>query len=186
MIVGLGNPGSKYDETRHNIGFMVIDEIARREKIEFSHEKYFEADVATSFINGEKVFLVKPTTFMNASGKAVQALIAYYGLVIEDLLVVYDDLDMEIGKIRLRQKGSAGGHNGMKSIFTQLATQEFKRLKVGIGRPKKGVSVIHHVLGKFDLEEKIDIDLSVDKAVTIVHDFIDGKSFDILMQKYNG
>ena len=186
LIVGLGNPGSKYHETRHNVGFMVVDQLAKEEGLSFSSDKIFQADVATTFINGEKVFLVKPTTFMNESGKAVQALLAYYGLDQEDLLVIYDDLDMEVGKIRLRQTGSAGGHNGIKSIIAQIGNQDFKRVKIGIGRPQKGMTVIHHVLGHFGSDERIRIDGTVDRAAASVRDFIAGKTFEQLMQAYNG
>ena len=138
MIVGLGNPGSKYHETRHNVGFMLVDMLAKRENLSFTHDKIFQADIASTFIDGQKIYLVKPTTFMNESGKAVHALLAYYGLDERDLLVAYDDLDMVVGKIRFRQKGSAGGHNGIKSLIAHLKTQEFDRIKIGIGRPKPG------------------------------------------------
>ena len=111
LIIGLGNPGDRYFETKHNVGFMLIDKIAKRENVTFTHDKIFQADIATTFIDGEKIFLVKPTTFMNESGKAVHALMTYYGLDEKDILVAYDDLDMAVGKIRFRQKGSAGGHN---------------------------------------------------------------------------
>ena len=102
LIVGLGNPGDKYVETKHNVGFMLVDQLAKSLNLTFSHDKIFQADVTSTFIDGEKVFLVKPTTFMNESGKAVHALLTYYGLEVEDLVVIYDDLDMEVGKIRLR------------------------------------------------------------------------------------
>ena len=101
LIVGLGNPGDKYVETKHNVGFMLVDQLAKSLNLTFSHDKIFQADVTSTFIDGEKVFLVKPTTFMNESGKAVHALLTYYGLEVEDLVVIYDDLDMEVGKIRL-------------------------------------------------------------------------------------
>lgn len=186
LIVGLGNPGSKYHETRHNVGFMVIDHLAQEAGLSFSDDKIFQADITYTFVNGEKIYLVKPTTFMNNSGKAVQALLAYYGLDIEDLLVIYDDLDMEVGKIRLRAKGSAGGHNGIKSIIAQIGSQDFKRVKIGIGRPQKGMTVINHVLGHFQGDERIQIDQIVEKASESVHDLIQDIPFDQLMQKYNG
>ena len=130
MIVGLGNPGSKYHETRHNIGFMAIDRLAKVFNVTFSEEKNFKAEVGSCFVNGEKVYLVKPTTFMNNSGIAIHALLTYYNIDIKDFLVIYDDLDMEVGRIRLRQKGSAGGHNGIKSIIAHTGTQAFDRIKV--------------------------------------------------------
>ena len=119
LVVGLGNPGSKYHETRHNVGFMAIDLMAKELGLTFSEEKTFKAEVASTFLNGEKVYFVKPTTFMNLSGLAVRALLAYYNIPMEDFIVIYDDLDMEVGKLRFRQKGSAGGHNGIKSIIAE-------------------------------------------------------------------
>ncbi len=149
LLVGLGNPGDKYFETKHNVGFMLIDQLAKKQNVTFKHDNIFQADLASFFLNGEKIYLVKPTTFMNESGKAVHALLTYYGLDIEDLLIIYDDLDMEVGKIRLRAKGSAGGHNGIKSIIQHIGTQTFNRVKIGIGRPKNGMSVVNHVLSTF-------------------------------------
>ena len=105
LLVGLGNPGDKYFETKHNVGFMLIDQLAKKQNVTFTHDKIFQADLASFFLNGEKIYLVKPTTFMNESGKAVHALLTYYGLDIEDLLIIYDDLDMEVGNSRLRAKG---------------------------------------------------------------------------------
>ena len=142
MIVGLGNPGSKYDGTRHNVGFMAIDKIVKNLDVTFTEDKIFKAEVGSAFINGEKVYFVKPTTFMNNSGIAVKALLTYYNIDLSDMVVIYDDLDMVVGKLRLRQKGSAGGHNGIKSIIAHLNTQDFNRIKIGIGRPQKGMSVI--------------------------------------------
>ena len=113
LIVGLGNPGVKYDKTKHNIGFMAIDEITKNLDVTFTEDKNFKALVGSTFLNGEKVYFVKPLTFMNESGQAVQALLTYFNIATEDLLVIYDDLDMAVGKIRFRQKGSAGGHNGI-------------------------------------------------------------------------
>ena len=123
LVVGLGNPGSKYHETRHNVGFMAIDLMAKELGLTFSEEKTFKAEVASTFLNDEKVYFVKPTTFMNLSGLAVRALLAYYNIPMEDFIVIYDDLDMEVGKLRFRQKGSAGGHNGIKSIIAETGTK---------------------------------------------------------------
>ena len=139
MIVGLGNPGSKYHETRHNIGFMAIDRLAKVFNVTFSEEKNFKAEVGSCFVNGEKVYLVKPTTFMNNSGIAIHALLTYYNIDIKDFLVIYDDLDMEVGRIRLRQKGSAGGHNGIKSIIAHTGTQHLTVLKLVLDVRSKAV-----------------------------------------------
>ena len=136
LVVGLGNPGSKYHETRHNVGFMAIDLMAKELELTFSEERTFKAEVASTFLNGEKVYFVKPTTFMNLSGLAVRALLAYYNIPMEDFIVIYDDLDMEVGKLRFRQKGSAGGHNGIKSIIAETSfaasTQESRPILTGV------------------------------------------------------
>ena len=186
LLVGLGNPGDKYFETRHNVGFMLVDQMAKSLNLTFSHDKIFQADIASTFLNGEKVYFVKPTTFMNDSGKAVHALLTYYGLDVEDLLVIYDDLDMEVGKIRLRAKGSAGGHNGIKSIINHIETQTFNRIKIGIGRPKQGMSVVHHVLGKFDKDDYITILQTIDRVEEAINDYLVEGNFEKSMQKYNG
>ena len=186
LIVGLGNPGDKYFETKHNIGFMLIDKICKDLNLKFTADKIFQAEVASTFISGEKVYFVKPSTFMNESGKAVHALLTYYGLDVEDLLVIYDDLDMEVGKIRLRAKGSAGGHNGIKSIIKHIGTQEFKRIKIGIGRPRNGKTVVHHVLGKFEKDDYITILNTIDKVDKSVNHYLQYRNFEQTMQQYNG
>ena len=182
LLVGLGNPGDKYFETKHNVGFMLIDQLAKKQNVTFTHDKIFQAELASFFLNREKIYLVKPTTFM----KAVHALLTYYGLEIEDLLIIYDDLDMEVGKIRLRAKGSAGGHNGIKSIIQHIGTQVFNRVKIGIGRPKNGMSVVHHVLSKFDRDDYIGILQSIDKVDDSVNYYLQEKNFEKTMQRYNG
>ena len=186
LIVGLGNPGDKYVETKHNVGFMLVDQMAKSLNLTFSHDKIFQADIASTFLNGEKVYFVKPTTFMNESGKAVHALLTYYGLDIEDLLVIYDDLDMEVGKLRFRQKGSAGGHNGIKSIIAETGTQEFDRIKIGIGRPQKGMTVVNHVLGKFSEDDYATILLTLDKVETALNHYLKTNDFEDTMRRYNG
>ena len=186
LIVGLGNPGDKYFETKHNVGFMLVDKMCKELNLKFTADKIFQAEIASTFLNGEKVYFVKPTTFMNESGKAVHALLTYYGLDIDYLLVIYDDLDMEVGKIRLRTKGSAGGHNGIKSIIKHIGTQEFKRVKIGIGRPKNNMSVINHVLGKFDQEDYISILNTLEKVDSAVNHYLQTENFEQTMQQYNG
>lgn len=186
LIVGLGNPGSKYHETRHNVGFMLMDAMAKKYGLTFKADKVFEAEVADTFIDGEKIYFVKPTTFMNESGRAVHALLSYYGLSARDVLVVYDDLDMATGKIRFRQKGSAGGHNGIKSIIHHLGTQEFDRIKIGIGRPVAGRTVINHVLTRFEGNDKIAIDLALEKLDDAVNFYLTEDDFAKITRKYNG
>ncbi|GAB2022888.1 aminoacyl-tRNA hydrolase [Pseudolactococcus yaeyamensis] len=186
MIVGLGNPGNKYAHTKHNIGFDVLDVISNRLNLTFKRDKTFLADIAVGFVNGEKIILVKPVTFMNESGKAVKPLLAYNGLTSDDLVVIYDDLDLTVGKLRLRQKGSAGGHNGIKSIIAHLGKQEFKRIKVGIGRPKHEMSVVNHVLSKFDQEDKVDADLGIVRAADAIQAFIENNDFNQTGNQFNG
>lgn len=165
---------------------MAIDLMAKELGLTFSEEKTFKAEVASTFLNGEKVYFVKPTTFMNLSGLAVRALLAYYNIPMEDFIVIYDDLDMEVGKLRFRQKGSAGGHNGIKSIIAETGTQEFDRIKIGIGRPQKGMTVVNHVLGKFSEDDYAMILLTLDKVETALHHYLKTNDFEDTMRRYNG
>lgn len=185
LIIGLGNPGDRYVDTKHNVGFMFVDQLAKREQVTFKEDKIFQADIASTFINGEKVYLVKPRTFMNESGKAVHALISYYGLTNKDMLVVYDDLDMAVGKVRFRQKGSAGGHNGIKSIIKHCGTQEFDRIKIGIGRPKQEMTVVQHVLSVFDTEDRIAIDIVLDKLDKEINTCLQEDDAEYVMRRIN-
>ena len=186
LIVGLGNIGSKYHETRHNVGFMAVDYMAKELDISFTEDKTFKAFIASTFLNGEKVYLVKPTTYMNNSGITVRALLAFYNIDISDLLVIYDDLDMAVGKLRFRQKGSAGGHNGIKSIIAHIGSQEFDRLKVGIGRPKENMTVVNHVLTRFDGDDHIKIVNTIEKIDKAVNYYLQTKDFEKTMRAYNG
>ena len=184
MIVGLGNIGTRYDETRHNTGFMVVDQLARDYHLgAFTHLKQ-EAVAVSGVINGEKVMLVKPTTFMNDSGRAVGPLVDYYDIDLDDLVIVNDDLDMPVGKVRLKTHGASGGHNGLKSIISALGTKNFNRVKVGIDHPQHG-TVVSHVLGKFSKEERPKFDQAVEQAEHELEDWINGEDFAKLMNAYN-
>ncbi|NLV20674.1 MAG: aminoacyl-tRNA hydrolase [Syntrophomonadaceae bacterium] len=152
MIVGLGNPGKDYKDTRHNIGFMVLEELASRYQVE-KQESRFDAIIGHIRINSEKILLVKPLTYMNLSGRAVQPLLHWYKLSLEELIVVFDDMDLPAGSLRIRAFGGSGGHKGMASISERLASKEFARIRVGIGRPEKGEAV-NWVLGRFNRDEK--------------------------------
>jgi peptidyl-tRNA hydrolase, PTH1 family len=152
LIVGLGNPGKQYENTRHNIGFEVIDELANQLDIPLNQSK-FKGLFGIGFYKGEKVVLLKPLTYMNLSGESIRAIMDYYQIEVEDFVVIYDDLDLPVGKIRLRQKGSAGGHNGIKSTVAHLGTQEFNRIRIGIDRPRNGMKVPDYVLGRFSEED---------------------------------
>jgi len=184
MIVGLGNIGPQYDGTRHNMGFMVIDQIAKDYQLTFKHTSKMEAMTASGIIKGEKVLLVKPTTFMNESGRSVKPLMDYYDVPVEDLIVIHDDMDLPLGKIRLKAKGSAAGHNGLKSLINHLGTQGFHRVKVGIDHPGKA-SVVDYVLGKFKKDEQEGLLDNLDQAEHAVEDWIEGTTFAQLMNKYN-
>ncbi|MFY4777230.1 aminoacyl-tRNA hydrolase [Metabacillus sp. RGM 3146] len=153
MIVGLGNPGKQYERTRHNAGFLVIDELSDRLGIPLDKSK-FNGVYGMGFAGGEKVLLVKPLTYMNLSGECIRPLMDFYDLQDEDLVVIYDDLDLPAGKIRLRTKGSAGGHNGIKSTILHLGTQVFNRIRIGIDRPPAGMKVPDYVLGRFTPDEQ--------------------------------
>lgn len=184
MIVGLGNPGKQYETTRHNVGFMAIDQVASDHQLNWSLDTKFQAKVATAIINGEKVVFVKPMTYMNESGRAVEAIRHYYKVDPADILILYDDLDLPIGKLRLRQSGSAGGHNGIKSIIAQLGKQNFKRLRIGIDRPKQQ-SVVDYVLGKVTDDEKEKLDAAFTRAQEAVEKWIQQDDFNKVMNQFN-
>lgn len=153
LIVGLGNPGTQYKRTRHNVGFVVVQELARRWRAEWSVEKKFLALVARTAREGRRALLCQPQTFMNASGDAVRAVTAFYDIAPGRVLVVLDDADLPLGQLRLRPAGSSGGHHGLESIEAQLATREYPRLRIGIGRREGAREITGHVLGRFDSTE---------------------------------
>lgn len=183
-IVGLGNPGPAYEKTRHNAGFMVIDELARRWNVSVSQNKC-KALIGEARVEGEKVALLKPMTFMNLSGESVRAFMDFYKVKLEDMIVVYDDLDTETGRIRLRYQGSAGGHNGIKSIIQHVGTQTFNRVRMGISRPKPGVQVVDYVLGAFAKSEQPDVARMVEEACDAI-EFALSHPFEETMAKFNG
>ncbi|WP_294133508.1 aminoacyl-tRNA hydrolase [uncultured Clostridium sp.] len=153
LIVGLGNPGKEYDGTRHNIGFAAVDYIADKYNIELNRIK-FKGVFGEGFIDGKKVILLKPTTYMNLSGESIREVINFYKISNEEVIVIYDDISLEVGRLRIREKGSHGGHNGIKSIIANLGTDVFPRVKIGVGAPKG--NLVSHVLGKFN-EDEIEI-----------------------------
>lgn len=180
LVVGLGNPGKKYSKTKHNIGFISIDHYSDNNNIKLKKERKFNGK---SLKIGDLV-LLKPHTFMNNSGISVKAVMDYYDIDIKDVLVIYDDLDLPLGKIRLREKGSAGGHNGIKSIISHLKTEEFKRVRVGIDKNPL-IETKNYVLGGFTKKET-EIMSPVYKIITeIIEDFNNGKDFVHIMTKYN-
>ncbi len=182
-IVGLGNPGSTYASTRHNAGFMVIDELARRFNTDVTAQK-FKALTGEAKVGDVKVALLKPMTYMNLSGESLRAFMDFYKANPEDLIVVYDDLDTEVGRIRLRYQGSPGGHNGIKSIIQHLGTQTFNRVRVGISRPEPGWAISDYVLSGFAKSEKEPLQRSIEEACDAI-EYALTHTFEQTMAKYN-
>lgn len=182
-IVGLGNPGSKYESTRHNIGFMVIDELLKRNDWKLDKEKY-KGLYTIQHMSGDKLMLIKPLTYMNLSGEAVSSLMDYYEIDLEDLIIIYDDLDLEPGKLRLRQKGGHGGHNGIRSLTDHLGTKSFQRIRLGIGRPDTPMPVPDYVLGNFSKNEQEVIKDSIKRAADACEAWLN-KPFLEVMNSFN-
>jgi len=162
LIVGLGNPGREYEHTRHNVGFQVAEELAHRYRVTLKNQAKWKARAAKIAEIGDGVLLAEPTTFMNLSGWAVREIVGFHKLAPSDVLVVVDDADLPLGRLRMRTSGSAGGHNGLKSVIQELGTVEFPRLRVGVGR--QAGELKNHVLGRFSAEEKARIDAAVKRA----------------------
>ncbi len=181
LIVGLGNPGKKYEKTRHNSGFMAIDFYVDKEKLQYKEK--FNGLYAETTINGEKIILLKPQTYMNLSGNCVRKYVDYFNFKLEDIYIIYDDINYNIGDFKIKRNGSAGGHNGFKSIIENLKTEDIKRIKIGIG--KNNILLEDYVLKKFSSSDlKI-----INDVVSKVSNEIDNKEkldIDSLMQKYNG
>lgn len=182
LIAGLGNPGAEYDNTRHNVGFKVIDNISKEYNIEINRQK-FKGICGEGFIANQKVMLLKPSTYMNLSGESIREAADFYKLRSEDIIVLYDDISLDIGRLRLREKGSAGGHNGIKSIIANLGTDIFPRVKVGVGQPN--VDLVKYVLGKFSKKELEVLNQSVDAATKAVEEIIKS-DITQAMNKFNG
>ena len=183
LIVGLGNPEKKYDGTRHNVGFEAIDAIAQKYGIDVKHKEH-KGLVGKGRINGKKVMLVKPQTYMNLSGECIFELTEYYDVdPVTELIVISDDVSLSTGNIRVRKKGSAGGHNGLKSIIGLLDTNEFPRIRVGVGECQNG-DMVAHVLGRYDSEDRQRVDDSFEKVIGAVELFLEGQ-LDSAMNKYN-
>lgn len=185
LIAGLGNPGRQYEKTRHNMGFDTIDELIDRHRIPqggIAHKAMY----GKGMIAGEKVLAVKPLTYMNLSGEAIREYINYYKMDPEtELIVIYDDIDLDPGQIRIRKKGSAGGHNGIKSIIAQIGTQNFYRIKVGVGAKPKGWDLADYVLGRFSPEERELVDKAICDAADAV-EMILKDGIEAAMNHYNG
>ncbi len=183
IIVGLGNPGQKYKATRHNIGFMAVDYIAEKYKIKMSKIKH-KAIIGEGRINGHKVILVKPQTYMNLSGESVLSLVNYYQIPLTNLLTIYDDIDLEVGVLRIRHKGSAGTHNGMRHIIYMLKNQDFPRIRIGIGKSDV-IPLRDFVTSNFLKDEILKMEDAVIRSCKVVETMLD-ESLDKAMNLYNG
>ena len=184
IIVGLGNPGKKYEHTRHNAGFDVLDILAEEYDIKIDKIKH-KALIGEGRIGSEKVVLVKPQTYMNLSGESVQSVFQFYKVDMDHLSVVYEDIGLDIGKLRIRKKGSAGSHNGMKSIIKCLGSQDFTRIRVGVSKPEPNRDLADFVLSRVPKDQSDDMRSGLEKAVKTVEEII-RTDIDMAMNKYNG
>ena len=183
VIAGLGNPGREYEGTRHNVGFMTLDALADKYNIDV-REKAFKGLIGKGMIEGNKVILVKPQTYMNLSGECIRQVMDYYKVDPSEFIVIYDDISLVPGGIRIRKKGSAGGHNGIKNIIAHLGTQEFPRIKVGVGDKPKGMDLADYVLGHFSKEDQAKMDEAFKDAADAAEMILD-KGMDAAMNHYN-
>ena len=183
IIAGLGNPGLQYAKTKHNVGFMLLDALAQHLGAS-PWKEAFTSLISEVRIDGEKIFLVKPQTYMNESGAAIGPMLVYYKVGLEDLIVVHDDMDIPAGMIRIRKKGGSGGHNGIKSIIAHVGGEKFPRIRIGIGRPLSGWSVIDHVLAPFSAEDVPRIREAIDYLLPAM-ECIAQDGTDLAMNRYN-
>lgn len=185
LIAGLGNPGLQYEKTRHNAGFMAADRLAEKHGAQFNKHK-FDAVCADFKINDNRILLVKPQTYMNNSGRAVSALLNFYKIPTDRLIVMFDDITLDIGKLRLRRKGSHGGHNGIKDIIELTGTDDIMRIKIGVGeRENRDYDLKDWVLGKIPTEQMTDFNKALDRAALAAEEIIT-RGIDSAMNKYNG
>ncbi|WP_028829420.1 aminoacyl-tRNA hydrolase [Proteocatella sphenisci] len=183
LIVGLGNPGKQYETTRHNVGFVAVDEIAKELDIKIDKLK-FKSLIGEARIGSEKIILAKPQTFMNLSGQAVVELMNYYKVDPSKMIVIYDDIDLDTGRIRIRKSGSSGTHNGMRNIIYILGNQDFPRIRIGVSRPKHGEDLANFVLGRFDKTEADNVVESIKNARKAVIETVE-TNLDKAMNMYN-
>ena len=183
LIIGLGNPEEEYGRTRHNMGFNVINKLSNKYGIEVNKKK-FDGLCGDGIIEGEKVILLKPQTYMNLSGKSIVQVVNFYKIPLQNVIVIYDDIDIEPGLIRIRKKGSSGSHNGMKSVIAELGTGEFMRVRVGIGKPKYDGDMINYVIGAVPEEEQKELEKGVEKAKEAVIEIL-RSGIDTSMNKFN-
>lgn len=182
LLVGLGNPGDKYCFTRHNIGFMIADRLSSLNRINFSNKK--KGLCGTGQISGEDVILLKPQTFMNLSGESVQPVCSYYNISPENIIVLHDEIDLEFSRIKIKEGGGHGGHNGLRSIVTHIGSNNFTRIRIGVGRPTSGQDVSGYVLQPFSQEEQAELDDLVEKVTNAVDAILKGGTLKA-MNKFN-
>lgn len=185
VIAGLGNPEKKYENTYHNLGFIAADNIAAKLGLDFKLKSALKCAIAQGEYGGEKFLLVKPTTYMNLSGECISKVLSYYSLSTDDLIVIYDDIDIEIGQIRFRPHGSAGTHNGMRNISQLLSSTDFSRVRIGSKQQNPLIPLIDYVLSKIPSDEFDPFNKAISRAADCALDFVKGLTKDALMQEYN-
>lgn len=183
LIVGLGNPGKEYEKTKHNVGFLAIDSICEKLNIVLNNTK-FNGVFSKIVLNAKEFYIAKPYTYMNLSGSFVRDICNFFKISTNNIIVIYDDIDTEIGKIRVKNKGSSGGQNGIKNIISEMNTIDIKRIRIGIGKPNK-INLSSYVLSKFNDVEQMKINESINKVREVIIKFINGESFEKIISLYN-
>ena len=176
VIIGLGNPGPKYELTRHNVGFWFVDALIQQFGVTLRYEQKFLGDVAKMSISGQEIWLLKPHTYMNHNNQSVSALVRFYKIPVENILVVHDELDLPPGVMRLKQGGGHGGHNGLRDIVAHLSSKDFQRLRIGIGHPGNSSQVVDYVLGRASKQDQTTIAEGMDKAMTVISQIVSGET----------
>lgn len=184
LVVGLGNPGGEYRNTRHNVGFIFLDSYLEKKHLELSKKKFNGLYIDYTSDKGEKVIFLEPQTYMNLSGDSVIDFMRYFKINGEDVLVIHDDLDLEVSKIKIRSKGGSAGHNGIKSLIARIGSENFRRVRVGIGKDKN-IPVVDYVLGKFSEEDKLLLKEKENIINKVIDDFINGVDFHVIESRYN-
>jgi PTH1 family peptidyl-tRNA hydrolase len=184
LVVGLGNPGGEYRNTRHNVGFIFLDSYLEKKHLELSKKKFNGLYIDYTSDKGEKVIFLEPQTYMNLSGDSVIDFMRYFKISGEDVLVIHDDLDLEVSKIKIRSKGGSAGHNGIKSLIARIGSENFRRVRVGIGKDKN-IPVVDYVLGKFSEEDKLLLKEKENIINKVIDDFINGVDFHVIESRYN-
>lgn len=184
LVVGLGNPGMEYKKTRHNVGFIFLNSFLSKENLSLDKKKFNGKYIEYVSKKGNKAILLEPQTYMNLSGDSIIDFIRYFKIDVNDVLVIHDDLDLDIAKIRIRSKGSSGGHNGIKSIINRLQNENFKRIRIGIGKDSN-IPVVDYVLGKFSSDDMIKLEEKFNIVNRVIEDFIDDIDFHTIESKYN-